>query len=306
MAVLPEQVYAALAHTYQLKEKIKGKVSNDFQCPDPANPNEGCLNYAWNRECASPVDGEVRKNEGFGYTATACAEYYGKPRKPEDVELAFTPEFDEWYYDHWQWWEDVLHPVTGVEQVKLIAEFFPELGTVCRQILDGQDALIDAMQKAPFSKKDDIDFFSLLVSINSSEKAATASRGIKVADSDSDFDESDYEPTRPAKQSRQTSRKIDEEAEDIYDAAYGKEPGGEEEEKTPPTRSRRQRHVAPEEEDDDIEVEDPMVRKRSVHTAVADKMKRQRLPAAAPVSSRSGRSVATATDEFDESDYEDE
>ena len=276
-------------------------MSNSFQCPDPANPKEGCLNYAWNRECASPVDGEVRKNEGFGYTATACADYYGKPRKPEEVDLTFTSEFDEWYYDHWQWWEDVLEPVTGVNQVKLIAEYFPELGTVCRQIWDGQDALIDAMQKAPFSKKEDINFFDILVAVNSSEKAATASRGIKVADSDSGFDESDYEPMRPTKQSRQTSRKIDAE-EDIYDAAYGKEP--EEEEKVLPSRSRRMSRVALE-DDDDIEVEDPTVRKQNIHTAVADKMKRQRT-AAAPISTRNGRNTETATGEYDESNYEDD
>jgi len=303
MAVLPEQVYEALAHTYQLKEKTEGRVGNNFQCPDPANPNDGCLNYAWNRECASPVDGKIRKHEGFGYTATACADYYGKPNKPEEVDLAFTPEFDEWYYDNWQWWEDVLQPVTGVEQVKLTADYFPELGTVCRQIWDGQDALIDAMQKAPFSKKDDINFFDLLVAINSSEKASITSRGIKVTDSESGFEESDYEPTRPAKQSRQPSRKIDEEEEDIYGVTYGQEPDMEE--KTPPSRSRRRSPFTSEEDDDEIEVEAPTVRKRSIHSAVADNMRQQR-SGAASVGHRTGRSTATVANKYDESDYEDE
>jgi hypothetical protein len=52
-------------------------------------------------------------------------------------------------------------------------------------------------------------------------------------------------------------------------------------------------------------VEDPIAQKRSIHTAVADKMRRQR-PAAASVSTRRGRSAAAVADEFDESDYEDE
>jgi hypothetical protein len=260
----------------------------------------------------------VRKKEGFGYTATAAADYYGKIGKAEDADLAFTKEFDDWYYNNWQWWEDVLQPVTGVEQVKLIAEFFPELGFVCRQIWDGQEELIDAMQKAPFSKKEDIDFFDILVAVNSSEKAPTASRGIKVADSDSEFDESDYEPARPPQQTRQTNRTIDEPEDNIYDATYGKEPEAEAEQpnqqrrrfaepEAPPARPKRT--VSAEPDDDDIEVNDeaPTVRSRNIHTAVADKMKRQR-PAAVAASNigRSGRGTATVANEYDDSDYEDE
>jgi len=308
IAVLTDQIYAALAHTYQLRQKTKGKVGHEFQCPDPASPHEGCLNYAWNRECASPVDGELRKYEGFGYTATACADYYGKPNKPEEIDLAFSEAFDNWYYNQWQWWEDILEPVTGVPQVRLIAEFFPELGTVCRQMWDGQDELVEAMSKAPFSKKDEIDFFNILVAVNSSEKAAAASRGIKVSDSDSRFDESDYEPTRPGRQSRQSSRQIDEEEDAAVSPrspAYGTEP--EEEERTPPPRSRRLASDEPE-DDDEIEVDDPMVRKRSIHSAVADKMKRQRTSAAAAAAAgggRNARSTALAADEYEDSDYED-
>ena len=86
-------------------------MSNKFQCPDPATEKAGCLNYVWNRERANPVDGSILSKAGFGYNATAIVDYYREPEEPEEVNLAMSEKFGDWYYENWQWWDDILQPV---------------------------------------------------------------------------------------------------------------------------------------------------------------------------------------------------
>jgi hypothetical protein len=161
-----------------------------YEFPDPANEEEGCLNYAWNKKVASPIDGTIDPSSGFGYTTAACVDYYEKPKQPMQLDLTLPKNFGDWYYENWQWWDDILYSVTGAEQVRLIAEYFPELGPVCRRIWDGHDELMEAFEAAPFSKKE-TDFYRLLISLNSSGQSHKAARGISTRDSD--LEENDYE-----------------------------------------------------------------------------------------------------------------
>lgn len=271
IAILPDQVFSALGYLYQLKEKKNARVTNAFAYPDPANENEGCLNYAWNRAKRSPIDGSVLKGDGFGYTAAADAQYYEKPNKPQDVDLTLPQDFGDWYYENWQLWDDILTPVTGVEQVALLAEYFPELGPVCMQIWDGHDELLAAAEKAPFSKKD-TDFFELLYSLNQPRKEATGSRGVKVSDS-GEYDEEDYEPsgrvTRSSGGTKQRRMDVDEEEEPRRTSRSEKRRIDEEEEETRrPARSETRRRPRQEEEDDvdvdaEVENEEPVTKRRS-------------------------------------------
>ena len=317
IAVLSEQIFGNLARLYQTKETKKGRATNEFQYPDPASEQEGCLNYAWNRLCPSPIDGSPPgKAEGFGYTATASVDYYEKANRPEEFDLALPPEFSNWYYQNWQWWEDILQPVTGVEQVPLIAEYFPELGPVCMQIWDGHDELIAAAEKAPFSKKE-VDFFDLLVAMNtprSKTSSAVLSRGSRVADSD--FDEEDYEPDGPVTRSSASrkSRRLDDEEEEappkrrrtLVDEDEEEEPerparrkpspaDAEAEER--PARRRQPQVEVEDDEEEDYQVADrnPMQR-IDVRAAAKAKVQRQRKPAP---------SAEPDENEYDDSDYED-
>ena len=314
IAVLTEQIYGSLARFYQMKETKKGRATNEFQYPDPTNEQEGCLNYAWNRLCPSPIDGTPPgKAEGFGYTAAASVDYYEKADRPEEVDLTFSPEFGNWYYQNWQWWEDILQPVTGLEQVSLIAEYFPELGPVCMQIWDGHDELLAAAEKANFSKKE-VDFFNLLVSMNiprNKTNSAVSSRGSRVADSD--FDEDDYEPAGPVtRSSSRKSRRLDDEEdtppkhrrtlvdkdeeEEERPARRRPAPVDDEEAERPARRRQMQVEVEDEEEDDDVPFEPDPPKKSSVREAAKAKLQRQRKPAPPAEPDEDG---------YDDSDYED-
>jgi hypothetical protein len=243
-------------------------------------------------------------SDGFGYTATASVEYYERPGRADEIDLKLSQSFGDWYYENWQWWDDILKPVTGVEQVQLLAEYFPELGPVCQQLWDGHDKLLEAWEKAPFVRKE-VDFFELFYAINQPPSAAgTSQRGIKVSDSDG-LAEEDYEPEGPVTRSSRSTRRTD-----------NRRLEEEEEERESVARYSRQRKrqldVDDEDDDVDVEIEEesaPAAKsKKDVRAAAVDKMRRQNTA----VNSRSAAtrqrtaSFETHADEFEDSDYDPE
>jgi len=313
IAVLGEQIFSTLAHSYQLKETKNARRTNNFQFPDPANEAEGCLNYAWNKQEPSPIDGVVAPSKDFGYTADVSLDYYEKPNKPLTIDLAMSSSFADWYYENWQWWEDILKPVTGIEQVQLIADFFPELGVVCKQMWDGHDDLLQAWEKAPFSRKD-TDFFELFYAIN--QPPSKTLRGIKVTDSDG-LDEEDYEPQgsvrRPSRPAQSRTFEVDEEEEEEQPVsrARSRRFEEEEEEEERPVRQSRQRQFEPEEEDEDAvivdqdEEEEALPPRKDVRAAARDKMQQQRTAGTrSAVQRQRSTSMTTPAEEYDEEDYD--
>jgi hypothetical protein len=310
MAVLNEQIFEALAYTYKLKERTRGKITNSFQFPDPANEKEGCLNYAWNKTCVSPIDGNVMPSDGFGYMATASVEYYDKPNRPEDIALSLPPEFGDWYYAHWQWWDDVLKPITGVEQVHLIAEYFPELGPVCQQLWDGHEKLLEAWEKAPFVRKE-VNFVDLFYAINRPPTAGTPTRGIKVSDSDGLADD-DFEPEGPVTRSSRATRRTNSRLRDLHD--------DEAEERAALAAQQRRRKFDigdgydTDTDDDEVNVEigeeaAPAAKpKKDVRAAAVDKVRKQGTAgnSRTAVTRQRPASLETHANEFDDSDYDPE
>jgi hypothetical protein len=203
-------VYDALAEEYAALVRQEGEVNtNVYQCPEPAYPTRGCLNYVWNKQKGNPVTGRAPGDGiGYGYTAYASPKYYSSPNHQVRAHsLQLSDDFCDWYFDEWVAWDRLLHGTTGVEQVRLIAEFFPELGPVCEQMWDGYDTLLAAWEKAPFIKEK-IDMTEIMYRkfrpVNAKDK--TNSQRVVASDSDQ-FDEEDYEPTeRPRQQERRERR----------------------------------------------------------------------------------------------------
>ena len=299
VALLTDQISDKLAKDYLQQEKIRGRLSSEFQCPDPALPNDGCLNYVWNKEKPNPITGEVITAETFGYTATESVDFYKSPRDSVEVDLTFSPQFDEWYYSNWEWWDDVLQSTTGVDQVQLIAEYFPELGVVCRQIWSGHDELLEAVERAPFSFDEDIDFWDVIVATQtqSHRNEQSSSRG-KTA-TDSDFTEEDYEPRRPERRDRSHRNSKFETEENFQESSTESSPFSEEDgeedsleiRRTRPTVNRRTNQESQELDDE------KKSQRHSVRSAVASKMRQQRVP---------DPQEDDNDDFYDESDYEEE
>jgi hypothetical protein len=197
-------VYDALAQEYAQLSEEEGQIKRGvYAKPEPALPTHGCLNYVWNKSCEHPVTGrQPDAGIGYGYGAYATVGYYPAPQQlQKGVPLQLPKEFAQWYFnDGWLPWDQVLHGITGKEQVNLIAEFFPELGPVCEQMWDGYDELLEAWEKAPFIK-DRIDMEDILFRKyqTRSAKSGVGSRRVVTKDSDR-LDEDDYDNARNRRQ----------------------------------------------------------------------------------------------------------
>ena len=142
----------------------KAREQNRFQFPDPARFDEGTLNYVWLAKTTNPIDGSNGSDNVMGYTAAVAQDYFGVPENPVETDLTVAKDFQNWYYENWQPWSDVLKGTWGQEQVLLIARYFPELKGVCKRIWSGYKNLMTAWEEA-FASVDydeDYDFHEIL------------------------------------------------------------------------------------------------------------------------------------------------
>jgi hypothetical protein len=191
--MLSLQVYQKLSAIYAKAAVVNGVQQNEYEYPDPCAWDAGCLNYVWNAGARNPVTGANGDATIMGYNAEASTAYFRSPRQGTKVNLAFSPAFKRWYEDNWIQWDELLHGTVGAEQVRLIAEFFPELGPVAEQVWEGDDVLMSAWEKAPFLRdKKECNMNNVLARLYASEGAAPLK-------DDEDLDEDLYEkrPRRP-------------------------------------------------------------------------------------------------------------
>ena len=229
----------ALQAEYRRSIRGEGK-KNRFQYPDPAQFDAGTLNYVWLAKTTNPIDGGPGSDNIMGYTAAVAEDYYGVPDSPVEVDLTVPKNFQEWYYDNWQAWSDVLKGTWGREQVFLIARYFPELKGVCKRVWGGHKSLMTAWEEAFASVDFDesYDFHEIL----HRKYGLQSERSTDVDDSDQpdsrDYTTSTRRPVAGSKVTRQPAKRrpaSDLESEDFqYDSDRD---DGEEPEK--PVRSQR-------------------------------------------------------------------
>jgi hypothetical protein len=226
-------VYDAIAKEYATRPRTDGQIQqNIFQCPEPAAEDAGCLNYVWNKQTPNPVTGETASTgDGFGYTAYAVPGYYSSPNTPitPPVDLTLPTEFGDWYFnDAWEPWDSLLKGITGTDQVRLIAEFFPELGPVCEQVWDGYDELMKAWEKAPFIREStNMNEILYRKFRPNNTKDKDGSRRVATRDSDQ-LDEEDYDNSRSRSRQRQEPSRSSQRSR--LDAGLREEPSYEENE----------------------------------------------------------------------------
>jgi hypothetical protein len=149
--LMKSSVYDSLSRMYREVARVNGVVvPNELAYPDPALPESGCINYAWNIKQPHPITGDRGNPDGVGYNVAGAVQYFSTPRRPENAPVQFTPQFRDWYYDNWLPWEDALEGTTGVKQVHLIAEYFPELGPAAEIAWKDDPLLMAEWAKAPF------------------------------------------------------------------------------------------------------------------------------------------------------------
>ena len=174
-----DQVYKDLRKLYR---RAAAAGSQDYFFPDPAAPDTGTVNYAWNRSFRSPIDGEESDGNGFGYCAGVDTAYDISPDERREVDLRIPGEFQQFYYENRMPWSSVLKGTVGIEQVKLLAEFFPELRCVCKEAWSKYRVLMEAWEEAFAGAPDSFDFYETLHDIYGSENSeSNAERTVRTS-----------------------------------------------------------------------------------------------------------------------------
>jgi hypothetical protein len=173
--LMKSSVYDKLARLYAEVAQVEGKMLNQWQYPDPALPDAGCINYVWNIAQQNPVTG-ARGKEAVGYDVTASLRFHQYPGQDgHQARIQFTPEYTKWYYDNWLPWEESLEGTTGLKQVHLIAEYFPELGPAAAIAWKDDPILMDEWKKAPFIREiEQVNLWSIIKRLYGNNNAPSA------------------------------------------------------------------------------------------------------------------------------------
>ena len=145
---ISRSAFQALGAEYRRSLREGQRGQNRFLYPDPAQFDEGTLNYVWLAKTTNPIDGTPGSDNVMGYTGAVSQDYFAVPESPVETDLTVGKEFQDWYYENWQPWSEVLKGTWGQEQVFLIAKYFPELKGVCKRIWSGHKKLMPAWEEA--------------------------------------------------------------------------------------------------------------------------------------------------------------
>lgn len=137
-------------------------LSDEFYFADPAEANQGMLNYVWNRKFPSPVDSNPMKLEGFGYAGAVENRYHLSPSQFQQIDLVLPAAFLQWYSRQWRPIGHVLRGTTGVELVRLLARFAPELREPCKLAWQRHRTLMEAWEEEFAGAPSDYDFHETL------------------------------------------------------------------------------------------------------------------------------------------------
>lgn len=176
-----DQTFQCLQREYARRARSASTgVIDEFYYGDPSAPDQGMLNYVWNRKFPNPVDPNAGKLEGFGYAGAVENRYHTSPSQWQDVDLRLSSSFLDWYAERWRPIVQVLKGITGVEQVRLLARFAPELREPCRRAWQHHPVLMEAWEDAFYGAPVDYDFHETLDMIyGSNEPEQAVGRGPK-------------------------------------------------------------------------------------------------------------------------------
>ena len=161
-----QQVYGDLKREYARKARTASAGAMDeFYFPDPAAPDQGTINHVWNRSFPNPVDSSAGKQEGFGYAGAVECRYHLSATNFRETDLRLDAAFLDQYYEQWQPWPQMLRGTTGIEQVRLIARYAPELKSPCEQAWERYPVLMTAWEEAFAGAPDSYDFYETLHTI---------------------------------------------------------------------------------------------------------------------------------------------
>jgi hypothetical protein len=317
-----DQVYKDLSSLYQKSASAEDEGLGNFYYPDPADFDTAPLNYIYPRSYRNtifpnPINGILAaKGEGFGYGAEVSTNLFFQPKKGQKISRRLEDDFLDWYLNEaWQTWNETLHGIYGKEQVKLIAEFFPELKPVCKQAWQRSVELMEAWEEYFAGAPSDSDFYALLhknYANNTSQDEETSSRSVSTKTRN--VSESDYvSSTKREEVQEEDSDRYDEgdqddeevEERDVDPVKSEKKPSADRSVTRVSSRqSSARRDPSVHEEPDEGDFQDPFPKKRKSPV----KLMQDRIKANAEKNGGKNQTAALVTDEdegYDPSDYED-